>query len=67
MLQELGKGLQASGVEFSDQTMVFSTVEETLYVDPWCHFSSKGQQFLGTAVANRLLQMLDAVEAESRL
>ena len=58
-LQELGRALEAQGVEFSDQTKVFSGVEETLYVDPWCHFNQEGNRLLGIAVADRLLQMLD--------
>lgn len=64
-LQELGRALQARGVEFSDQTKVFSGVEETLYVDPWCHFNNEGNRLLGIAIADRLLQMLDNAEAET--
>ncbi|MBC7965041.1 MAG: hypothetical protein H7Z17_03865, partial [Fuerstia sp.] len=58
-LQELGLELQAEGVEFSDQTMVFATVEKPLYVDCWCHFNAEGHRLLGEAVADRLLQLLD--------
>ncbi len=58
-LQECGLALQAEGVEFSDQTMVFATVEKPLYIDCWCHFNAEGHRLLGAAVADRLLQLLD--------
>ena len=64
-LQELGRALEARGVEFSDQTKVFSGVEDTLYVDPWCHFNLEGNRLLGLAVADRLVQMLDKAAAET--
>ncbi len=64
-LQELGRALAARGVEFSDQTKVFSDVEDTLYVDLWCHFNLEGNRLLGLAVADRLLQMLDKAAAET--
>jgi len=63
-LQELGRALEAEGVEFSDQTMVFATVEKPLYVDCWCHFNAEGHRLLGSAVADRLLQVLDKGTAE---
>lgn len=65
LLQQLGRELETKGVEFSDQTKVFSGVKETLYVDPWCHFNEEGHRRLGDAVADRLLQMLDKAVAES--
>lgn len=65
LLQQLGRELETKGVEFSDQTKVFSGVKETLYVDPWCHFNQEGHRRLGDAVADRLLQMLDKAVAES--
>lgn len=58
-LQGCGLALQAEGVEFSDQTMVFATVEKPLYIDCWCHFNAEGHRLLGAAVADRLLQLLD--------
>ncbi|MEJ7590433.1 MAG: hypothetical protein WKF77_02720 [Planctomycetaceae bacterium] len=64
-LQELGLSLQAEGVEFSDQTMVFATVEKPLYIDCWCHFNAEGHRLLGAAVADRLLQVLDKAASES--
>lgn len=63
-LQELGRELEAEGVEFSDQTMVFATVEKPLYVDCWCHFNAEGHRLLGAAVADRLLEALDKATAE---
>lgn len=62
-LQELGRALEAQGVEFSDQTKVFSGVMETLYVDLWCHFNEEGNRLLGVAIADRLLTMLDKAAA----
>ncbi len=64
-LQELGRALEKNGVEFSDQTMVFSGVEKTLYVDPWCHFNQEGNRLLGIAIADRLLQVLDKAALET--
>jgi hypothetical protein len=64
-LQELGLALEAEGVEFSDQTMVFANVEKPLYVDCWCHFNAEGHGLLGAAVADRLLQVLDKATAET--
>ncbi len=64
-LQELGLALEAEGVEFSDQTMVFANVEKPLYVDCWCHFNAEGHRLLGAAVADRLLQILDKSKAET--
>ena len=63
-LQELGRALEAEGVEFSDQTMVFATVEQPLYVDCWCHFNAEGHRLLGAAIADRLLTMLDKATVE---
>ena len=62
-LQAKGQQLTQEGVAFSDQTMVFSTVEEQLYVDPWCHFNEEGHQILGEAIANRLVSLLDEAQA----
>ena len=64
-LQELGRVLESKGVEFSDQTKVFSGVEKTLYVDPWCHFNEEGHRLLGVAIGDRLLQMLDKATTET--
>lgn len=64
-LQELGHALEAGGVEFSDQTQVFSGIDETLYVDPWCHFNGEGNRLLGIAIADRLLTMLDKAAVET--
>ncbi len=58
-LVKCGTELAQSGVEFSDQTMVFSTVDEPLYVDAWCHFNRQGNILFANAVAERLLPLLD--------
>lgn len=49
-----GKKLSERGIAFSDQTMVFRSVTETLYVDPWCHFNQQGNDLLADAVFEQL-------------
>jgi hypothetical protein len=58
-LIEKGLNLQARGVAFSDQTQVFSAVEESLYVDPWCHFNEEGNRLLCEALVPEIRGLLD--------
>lgn len=57
MVQE-GAALKASGVPFSDQTMVFSEIRETLYVDPWCHFNQRGNDLLAEKIYQEFRQLV---------
>jgi len=57
-----GRTLTAAGVAFSNQTMVFADVEETLYTDAWCHFNSEGNRLLGIAIAEEVITLLGSVE-----
>lgn len=59
MVQE-GGVLKARGVAFSDQTMVFSEVRETLYVDPWCHFNQQGNELLAGQICQEFRQLVSA-------
>lgn len=58
-LIEKGLKLKARGLAFSDQTMVFSDVAESLYVDPWCHFNEEGNRLLCEALVPEILELLD--------
>lgn len=58
-LIEKGLKMRASGLAFSDQTQVFSTVTESLYVDPWCHFNEEGNLLLCEAIVPEILALLD--------
>lgn len=51
---EEGKRLGERGIAFSDQTMVFRDITETLYVDPWCHFNQQGNDLLADAVFEQI-------------
>ncbi|MCA9035234.1 MAG: hypothetical protein KDA91_08895 [Planctomycetaceae bacterium] len=58
-LMQLGRMLTEEGVAFSDQTMVFKEVNETLYIDPWCHVNKRGSEILATSVLKDLMHLLE--------
>ena len=58
MLVQQGAELQKKGVAFSDQTMVFSEVKDTLYVDPWCHFNQRGNELLAGQISQEFGRLL---------
>ena len=51
LLQEAGRNLQTQGVPFKDLSLVFSDVDEPLYVDDCCHLSPRGSRLLAASVA----------------
>ena len=55
-----GGVLKARGVAFSDQTMVFSEVTDTLYVDPWCHFNQQGNDLLAEQIFRDFRRLVSA-------
>lgn len=58
-LREAGKELIARGVHFSDCSMVFHDVKETIYVDV-CHFGHIGLEIFERAVAEAFLKSLNS-------
>lgn len=57
-LRERGAGLLARGIAFSDCSMLFEDVTETLYYDA-CHFSVSGQELFADRIAHDVLQLID--------
>lgn len=51
-----GLRLREQGVAFSDQSMVFRNVTESLYIDLWCHFNQKGNELLADAIFKQIQQ-----------
>jgi hypothetical protein len=57
-LQREARRLLASGVRFRDLSGVFQDVREQVYVDPYCHVNKRGNEVLGRAIANYILEAL---------
>ena len=57
-LGRAGEQLAASGVGFHDLRMVFAGVEDTLYVDPCCHFNKQGVDLVASAIARAIIREL---------
>ncbi len=53
-----GPQLIADGIRFSDQTMIFSKINEPIYVDGWCHYNAAGNQMMAKVACDELLQEL---------
>ena len=53
-LRQAGLELQAAGVRQFDLTRIFEKVEETLYVDPFCHVNTRGSELLAEALIDRV-------------
>lgn len=64
-LRAAGARAKQGGLNFSDQTGLFRTVTDTLYVDPWCHFNRRGNELLAEAVASELKNLLQASQPVS--
>ncbi|MHC4945742.1 MAG: hypothetical protein ACYTG7_22250 [Planctomycetota bacterium] len=47
----LADDLRRVGVNFHDMTLVFSDVEEPLYIDNACHFNARGNEILARKIA----------------
>jgi hypothetical protein len=54
LLSAAGARLAAAGVEFTDLTQLFSSVEAPLYKDSYCHFNLEGNRRLADAIADRI-------------
>ena len=50
--------LKTAGVAFSDQTMLFVDIAETIYCDPFCHYNQRGNEMLATAVAEEPARLI---------
>ena len=59
LLIDQTQSLADEGVAFSDQSMLFEDITETIYIDPYCHYNEKGNVLLAEAVATELLKLLD--------
>lgn len=58
-LREAGNELRAAGVRQFDLTRIFEKVEETLYVDPYCHFNTRGSELLAEALIARVSEAMN--------
>ena len=56
LLSATGRRLAEHGVHFHDLTMLFSDVEEPLYLDSCCHLNAAGNARLGHAIGAALVQ-----------
>ena len=59
MLVREGGRLADAGVSFRDLSMVFADTVDTLYVDPCCHFNSRGMDLVATAIADAVARELE--------
>jgi len=51
LLLQRGQEMAGDGISFHDLSMVFRDRQETIYVDPCCHYNHLGYQIVGDAVA----------------
>ena len=56
MMQKDGRDLVEQGVNFNDLSMIFSDVEEPLYVDNCCHFNRFGNEIMAREIAKVILE-----------
>lgn len=61
-LRQAGEELRQAGVRQFDLTRIFETVEETLYIDPYCHFNTRGSELLAEAFVTRVKEALSRNE-----
>ncbi|MEZ6129660.1 MAG: hypothetical protein R3C59_13335 [Planctomycetaceae bacterium] len=59
LLVRTGDTLCDAGVSFSDQTMLFADVTDTIYADHFCHYNKRGNIMLAQAVVTELRRLLD--------
>lgn len=64
MFVEAGPELIEQGIYFSDQSMLFSDVEEVIYCDGWCHYNTRGNQMLAKAAVTELLKAMDQAKTD---
>jgi hypothetical protein len=58
-LRDTAAWLTDAGVNFSDQSMLFSDIDETIYADKCCHYNKKGNVMLANLVGTELRRLLD--------
>lgn len=61
-LRQAGAELRQAGVRQFDLTRIFEKVEETLYIDPYCHFNTRGSELLAEAFVTRVKEALSGTE-----
>ena len=57
-LVKTGPSFAADGIRFSDQTMIFSQINDPIYVDGWCHYNARGNRLMAKAACDELLKEL---------
>ena len=58
-LRDTAPWLTDAGVNFSDQAMLFSEIDETIYADKCCHYNKRGNVMLANSVGIELRRLLD--------
>ncbi len=58
-VRETATWLTDAGVNFSDKSMLFSDIDETIYADPCCHYNRKGNVMLANSIGIELCRLLD--------
>lgn len=61
-LRQAGEELRQAGVRQFDLTRLFEKVDETLYIDPYCHFNTRGSELLAEAFVTRVKEALSRKE-----
>lgn len=61
-LRQAGAELRQADVRQFDLTRIFERVEETLYVDPYCHFNTRGSELLAEAFVSRVREAMSGKE-----
>ncbi|MGK0303065.1 MAG: hypothetical protein ACI89X_003952 [Planctomycetota bacterium] len=59
LLQAASRELVASGVDYTDLTMVYRDHKEPLYVDKCCHVGKRGNEILAVSIASHIRAKLD--------
>ena len=55
LIIKLGQELSEQGVPFSDLTMLFTNISETVYMDACCHLNLFGNKLLAEAIAEKVV------------
>lgn len=64
LLIEAGQTLLSAGVDFQDLTMIYKDVKAPVYADTCCHANHLGYEIVGSAIAERIAEVLGRGEAE---
>lgn len=54
LLIKMGHELTEQGLQFSDMTMLFANIAETVYMDACCHLNLVGNKLLAEAIADKV-------------